>query len=283
MIVLGADPLRMSVYSEVDPMPDGLAMVQVGLVDWDLAKNYGAEIALKADVKETLRALVPALKSAGGAALESRAKKGIAELRRRTGRQNARRIVEQISKAKDRSPIDPDWLALQVVEAMPDNAILVDEGLTSSRQITALRAHRDRYGYHALASGGIGWGLPASVGASLANPDRPVVCFSGDGSSMYSIQSLWTAANHKLPLTFVIVNNGGYRIIKQRLLAFHNDDHYVGMDFIDPPVDFTGVATSLGLEAIRVTDPAQLKSTLSSAFNRPGTKLIEVVVNNSVN
>ena len=102
---------------------------------------------------------------------------------------------------------------------MPDNAILVDEGLTSSRQIIALRPHRDRYGYHALASGGIGWGLPASVGVSLANPDRPVVCYSGDGSSMYSIQSLWTAANQNLPLTFVIVNNGGYRIIKQRLLA----------------------------------------------------------------
>ena len=76
-------------------------------------------------------------------------------------------------------------------------------------------------GYHALASGGIGWGLPASVGVSLANPDRPVVCYSGDGSAMYSIQALWTAAHHKLPLTVVIVNNGGYRIIKQRLLAFH--------------------------------------------------------------
>ena len=141
---------------------------------------------------------------------------------------------------------------------MPDNAILVDEGLTSSRQLTALRPHRDRYGYHALASGGIGWGLPASVGVSLANPDRPVVCFSGDGSAMYSIQALWTAAHHKLPLTFIIANNGGYRIIKQRLLAFHGDDHYVGMDFVDPPVDFTGVAKSLGLEAMRITDPKEV-------------------------
>ena len=121
---------------------------------------------------------------------------------------------------------------------MPDNAILVDEGLTSSRQMLALRPHRDRYGYHALASGGIGWGLPASVGVSIANPDRPVVCFSGDGSAMYSIQALWTAAHHKLPLTVVIVNNGGYRIIKQRLLAFHGDDHYVGMDFADPQGGF---------------------------------------------
>ena len=283
MIVLGADPLRMSVYSEVDPLPDGLSIVQVGLVDWDLAKNYGAEIALKADVKETLRALIPALKTAGGSALEARAKQGVAALASKNWTARRKTLIEQISKAKDKSPIDADWLSLQVIEAMPDNAILVDEGLTSSRQMIALRPHRDRYGYHALASGGIGWGLPASVGVSLANPDRPVVCYSGDGSSMYSIQSLWTAANHKLPLTFIIVNNGGYRIIKQRLLAFHGDDHSVGMDFIDPPVDFTGVAKSLGLEATKVTDPGQLKSVLSSAFSRPGAKLLEVVVNNAVN
>ncbi|WFU57249.1 thiamine pyrophosphate-binding protein [Bradyrhizobium pachyrhizi] len=283
LIALGGDPLRMSVYSEVDPLPDGLSIVQVGLVDSDLARNYGAEIAVKADVKETLRALVPALKEAGGGALETRAKQGLAALSTKNWAAKRKALVEQISKASQTSPIDPDWLALQVVEAMPDNAILVDEGLTSSRQIIALRAHRDRYGYHALASGGIGWGLPAAVGVSLANPQRPVVCYSGDGSSMYSIQSLWTAANHKLPLTFVIVNNGGYRIIKQRLLAFHGDDHYIGMDFIDPPVDFTGVARSLGLEAIRITDPQELKGVMKSAFSRPGAKLIEVVVSNSVN
>src|SRR6185295_10135462 len=147
-------PLRMSVYSEVDPLPDGLSIVQVGLVDWDLAKNYGAEIALKADVKETLRALIPALKVAGGSALEIRAKRGLAELATKNWAVKRTAIVEQISKAGRTSPIDPDWLALQVVEAMPENAILVDEGLTSSRQIIGLRPHRDRYGYHALASGG---------------------------------------------------------------------------------------------------------------------------------
>ena len=279
IIAVGGDPLRMSVYSEVDPLPDGMSIVQVGLVDHDLAKNYGVDIALKADVKETLRVLVPALKAAGGSALEARAKQGLAELASKNWTAKRKTVVDHISKSATTTPI----LALQVVEQMPDNAILVDEGLTSSRQIIALRPHRDRYGYHALASGGIGWGLPASVGVSLANPDRPVVCYSGDGSSMYSIQSLWTAANQNLPLTFVIVNNGGYRIIKQRLLAFHGDDHYVGMDFKDPPVDFTALAKSLGLEATRVTDPGQLKSVLSSAFSRPGAKLIEVMVNNAVN
>jgi benzoylformate decarboxylase len=282
MIVLGSDPLRMSVYSEVDPLPGGLSILQIGLVDWDLAKNYPAEIALKADVKETLRALIPALKAAGGAALDARAKNGIAALASKNWSARRAKLVDQISANRDASPIDPDWLALQVVEAMPANAILVDEGLTASRYISALRPHRDRYGYHGLASGGIGWGLPASVGVSIANPERPVVCYSGDGSAMYSIQALWTAAHHKLPLTVVIVNNGGYRIIKQRLVAFHKDDHFVGMDFADPPVDFCGLAKALGLETIRITKAEELASTLRSAFDRPGAKLVEVIVEGSV-
>jgi benzoylformate decarboxylase len=282
MIVLGADPLRMSVHSEIDALPEGMPIVQIGLVDWDLAKNYPAEIALKADVKETLRALIPVLESAGGEALRRRAQAGIARLASTNWTARRAKLVVEISKHRDRAPIDPDWLALQMVEAMPGNAILVDEGLTSARQITALRAHRDRYGYHALASGGIGWALPASVGVSMANPDRPVVCYSGDGSAMYSIQALWTAAHHKLPLTFVIANNGGYRIIKQRLLAFHGDDHFVGMDFVDPPVQFAELAKSLGLEAIRITDARELRPALQSAFSRPGAKLVEVMVEGSV-
>jgi benzoylformate decarboxylase len=282
LIVLGADPLRMSVYSEVEPLPEGLPIVQIGLVDWDLAKNFGAEIALKADVRETLRALVPALTAKGGAALEARAKQGLTALAGKNWTAKRAMLIEQISKNKDRSPIDPDYLTLQVAEAMPANAILVDEGLTSSRPMLGLRPHRHRYGYHALASGGIGWGLPASVGVSLANPASPVICFSGDGSAMYSIQALWTAAHHKLPLNVVIANNGGYRIIKQRLLSFHGDDNYIGMDFANPPVDFTGLAKSLGLEAMRISDPGELRPKLTEAFKRGGTKLIEVMVDGSV-
>ncbi|HVV41063.1 MAG TPA: thiamine pyrophosphate-dependent enzyme [Nitrobacter sp.] len=282
MIVLGSDPLRMSVYSEVDPLPAGLAMVQVGLVDWDIGKNYPVDIAVKADVKETLLALIPALKAAGGGALEKRARDGLAGLKATNWSARRAKLVDEIAANGHKTPIHPDWLALRVIEAMPDNAILVDEGLTSSRAIPALRAHRDRYGYHALASGGIGWGLPASVGVSLANPDRPVICYSGDGSAMYSIQALWTAAHHKLPLNVVIANNGGYRIIKQRLLAFHKDDNYIGMDFVDPPVDFSGMATALGLEAIRISDPKDLEGQLKSAFARPGAKLIEVMIDGKV-
>jgi benzoylformate decarboxylase len=282
MIVLGSDPLRMSVYSEVDPLPEGLPIVQIGLVDHDLAKNYPAELALKADVKETLRSLIPVLAAAGGAPLAQRAGEAVANLTSRNWSARRHTLIGEITAKMAGAPIDPDWLTLQLVEALPANAILVDEGLTSSRLVPALRPHRDRYGYHGLASGGIGWGLPASVGASLANPDRPVVCYSGDGSAMYSIQALWTAAHHKLPLTVVIANNGGYRIIKQRLKAFHGTDHFIGMDFADPAVDFTGLAKSLGCEALRITAADEVAPALASAFAQPGAKLIEVVVDGSI-
>ena len=242
MIVLGADPLRMSVYSEVEPLPDGMPIVQVGLVDGDLAKNYPAGLALKADVKETLQLLVPALRATGGEALAARARCGIEALRGSNWTARRVRLAAELLVRGDRRPIDPDWLAMQVVDAMPDGTILVEEAVTAGRHMAALRAHRDRYGFHSLASGGIGWGVPASVGVGLAHPSVPVVCFVGDGSAMYSVQALWTAAHHGLPLTVVLVNNGGYRIIKQRLLAFHGDTNFVGMSFVDPPVDFTGLA-----------------------------------------
>jgi benzoylformate decarboxylase len=282
MIVLGSDPLRMSVFSPVDPLPDGLAIVQIGLVDWDLGKNYPAELALKADVKETIRALLPVLARQGGNALERRAKAAVGSLQPRNWTARRAKLIEEIDRKREAVPIDPDWLALQTVTAMPADAILVDEGLTAARYITALRPHRDRYGYHGLASGGIGWGLPAAVGASLANPGRRVVCYSGDGSAMYSIQALWTAAHHKLPLTVIIVNNGGYRIIKQRLLAFHQDSNFAGMSFEDPPVDFAGLARALGVEARRVTEPGDLASALTDACGRQGPSLVEVVVDGSV-
>ena len=281
MIVLGADPVRMSVFSESAPLPDEMPIVQVGLVDHDMAKNFAAEIAVKADVRETLRALIPTLTRRGGAQLAETAKARAQALESTNWSAKRKTLTTQIAANAQRTPIDPDWLALQVVNALPPNAILVDEGLTSSRYIPFLRAHKGRYDYHALASGGIGWGLPASVGVSLANPDRPVVCYTGDGSAMYSIQALWTAAHHKLPLSVVLVNNGGYRIIKQRLRAFHKDERFIGMDFDDPPVDFAAVARGLGLEAMRIDAPDGLAA-LAGAFRNPAPKLIEVVVDRSL-
>jgi benzoylformate decarboxylase len=135
---------------------------------------------------------------------------------------------------------------------------------------------------HGNAAGGIGWALPAAIGVQYAHPSRPVTCISGDGSAMYSVQALWTAANKKLPITYVICNNGGYRIIKQRLKSFHNNDHYIGMDFVDPALDWVGLAKSMGMNAVRITEPDMLPDALKQGAARNGPTLIDVVVDGTV-
>ena len=282
LVVVGADPLCMSVYSEVEPMPPGMPVVQVGLVERHVAKNWPVELAVLADVRETLRALTPALEAAGGDAHAARARARVAALAADDWTRRREALVATISRAAAHRPIDTDWAVLQMIDALPDDAIVVDEALTASRHVPALLRYRERFGYHAMASGGIGWGLAASVGVSLAHSGRPVACLTGDGSAMYTIQALWTAAHRRLPLNVVLVNNGGYRIIKQRLLSFHGSRRFVGMDFADPPVDFSALAASMGVESVRVDDPRAVRDVLADAFRRPGTKLIELMVDGSV-
>jgi benzoylformate decarboxylase len=278
MIVLGADPIRMSVYSEIDPMPETLKMVQIGLVDWDLAKNYPAEMALRADVRETLKALIPLLEKRGGKAMKERTVSRLKELASQNWTAKRKTLVTAIETRSGTKPIDVDLLSLRLVDACPKDVIIVNEGLTTSRRISDLFAYRDRYNFHGLASGGIGWSLPASVGISMAQPGRPVVTYVGDGSAMYSIQALWTAAHHKLPITTVLCNNGGYRIIKQRLKAYHKNDHFVGMDFANPGVDFLSLAKGFGMKAIRITDPDAIQPAIKEAIASGGPTLLDVVV-----
>jgi benzoylformate decarboxylase len=283
MIVLGSDVLRMSVWSEVDPKPEHLRIIQVGLVDWEIGKNYPAEMAVKADVRETIKALIPVLQRKGGRALAERAQRGIAALAKTNWVAKRDAAVASARKVAAANPIHGDWLTHCLVQAMPKDAILVNEGLTSARLLTNLFAFRDRYAMHGNAAGGIGWALPAAIGVQFAHPGRPVTCISGDGSAMYSVQALWTAANQKLPITYVICNNGGYRIIKQRLKSFHGNDHYIGMDFKDPALDWIGLAKSMGMNAVRVTEPSELPDVLKAAYSRAGgPMLIDVVVDGTV-
>ncbi len=282
LLVLGADPVRMSVWSEIEPMPAGAAILHIGLNDWDMGKNYPAEMAVRADVRETLGALIPVLKRQGGDRLTARARAALAELAKSNWLAKRAALRTRISARREVTPIDSDWLTLCLADALPPEAVVVNEGLTAARHLTDLLPFRDRLGYHALASGGIGWGLPAAVGVALAQAPRPVCCFSGDGSAMYAIQALWTAAHMRLPITYVIANNGGYRIIKQRLLAFHGSDHFIGMDFKDPAVDFAGIARALGVPAERISEPGALAPALQRALATPGPKLLDVVIEGAV-
>jgi len=278
LICLGSDLLRMSVHSETDPLPDDLAVVQIGHRDWEMGKNNAVEIALRADLRETLAALLPILAKRGGAELQSRAEASLADLAKRNWTARRRKLTATVSELADATPIEPDWLMMTLVDLLPENAIVVDEGLVSAGSLLNFLPIRDRYDYFGNASGGIGWGIAAAVGIQIAHPNRRVVAVLGDGSSMYSIQALWTAAHLKLPIIFVIANNGGYRIIKERLLSFHGNDQFIAMDFKDPGIEFADLAKSLGMPADRIETGTEFEEAFRNARNSDGPVLLEVIV-----
>jgi benzoylformate decarboxylase len=272
----------MSVYSEVEPLPPDTRVIQIGQRDWEMGKNFPAEIALRADVKETLAALNPLLQRLGGAERAARAKSALGDLAERNWSAQRAKKAEAARARADAMPIDPDWLMLRLAESLPEDAIVVDEGLTSARSLLAFWPFRDRYSYFGNVSGGIGWGIAAAVGVQMAQPGRRVAAVIGDGSAMYCVQALWSAAHYKLPVIFVIANNGGYRILKQRLKAFHGNDRPIGMDFRDPPIDIAGLARAYGVEAHRIETAAQFDAALKSALASPGPVLLDVIVQGGV-
>ena len=280
LIVLGADVLRMSVWAPVEPLPAGMPVIQIGQRDWEMGKNFPTEIAVRADIKETLRALNPVLARKGGSERVDAAKASVKALAGKNwSTKRAALVTELNAAAANGGVIDPAWMVKSIVETMPDNCIVVDEGIISTRSLTQLLPYRDPVSLVGMASGGIGWGVPAACGVQAAHLDRPVIAIIGDGSSMYSIQALWTAANQKLPITYVICDNGGYRIIKERLYAFHGNEQFIGMDFKEPSVDFVGLAQSLGVPSTRVSRHEELVPALEVSFaKKDGPNLLSVTV-----
>jgi benzoylformate decarboxylase len=176
------------------------------------------------------------------------------------------------------SPIQPTWLMWRLSELLPADGVVVDEGLTTAASLPDFLPYRDRNSYFGNSSGGIGWGIAAAVGVQLALPARRVVAVIGDGSAQYAIQALWTAAHLKTPVIFVIANNGGYRILKDRLKLFHGNDRPIGMDFQDPPIDYAGLGRAYGLRAERVETPAGFEKAFQAALAGSEPVLLEVMV-----
>ena len=278
MFCMGSDVLRMSVFSETDPLPDGMALVQLGLRDWEMGKNYPAEIALRADVKESLAALAAVIETKRGAEAAEKAAASIAALKTSNWSAKREALRARTLARASAKPMPPDLAMLRIVDALPEEAVIVEEGILSGRALPALYPFRDAKALFGLGSGGIGFAMAGVVGVQLALPDRPVVAVVGDGSAMYSIQALWTAAHAKCPITYVIANNGGYRIIKERLKAFHGVEDYTGMEFKDPPIDFTGLARAMGVPAQRIEDPDDIAPAIAESTRRDGPTLLDVVV-----
>src|SRR6185436_3251348 len=131
----------------------------------------------------------------------------------------------------------------------------------------------DEHGFYTCASGGLGHGLPAAVGVALGRPGERVIAIIGDGSAMYSIQALWSSAQFALPITFVIVNNGGYKALHDFKRHFGLPE-IVGADL--PQIDFCGLAQAQGVSARRVTRASELDGALTEAFRSTGPMLIDV-------
>lgn len=281
LFMVGGDGLRMSIPGPVEPLPPGLPIVQVGTRDWELGKNYPTEIALDADVKETLKALVPLLESQRTPAQAEAARQRAERIQSNNWSAKRAVLMEKTENLATTKPIMPDYLMMQIANAIPDDGVVVDEGITSSRNLFNLLTVKHRQRIYGLASGGIGWGIAGALGVQLALPERRVVAVIGDGSSLYSIQALWTAAHMRLPVTFVIANNGSYSILKERLVAFGGSsvakETMIGMDF-DPPINFPALAESMGVTARRIEKPADIAPALHWAIAEERPVLLDVAV-----
>ncbi len=278
LLCLGADLLRMSVYSPIDPLPPHLTVMHLSERDWELGKNNATEFAVQANVLETLRALLPLVRVRRSGETAARAAQRLAALLPRNWAAQRGKARLAALEAAEEKPIDPRFLMLRIAESLPADAVVVEEALTSANALPQFLELRDPRCFYGLASGGLGFGMAGAVGVALAQPGRPLAAVVGDGSAMYGIQALWTAAHLKLPITYVITNNRSYRILKERLVSMRGTDRFVGMDLRDPAIDFTGLAQSMGVPARRITDPQEFAPALREAMASGAPRLIEVMV-----
>ncbi|MCL5948798.1 MAG: acetolactate synthase large subunit [Actinobacteria bacterium] len=201
-----------------------------------------------------------------------------------TGRTPASMPVGSVI-GKDASPIgklDSEKLGIIFAGLLPENAIVVDEGLSEGLFAYLYSAGAPRHDWLCLSGGAIGQGLPLSVGAAIACPDRRVVALEADGSSMYTIQALWTQARESLNIVTIILANRSYRLLQiemQRLGIDAAGPASTGLTGIaGPPLDFVGLARSMGVEAVSVNDTGGFAAALQSALASEGPHLIEAVL-----
>ena len=276
---VGGDLFTLSLPSDVEPMPEGLPVIHLDVDPWEIGKNYPAKVGILGDPKATLPDIAEALRKRLTPAAKKESEARFAKSR---AAMEARRrgLREQAAAEAGRTPITPLSLVASVVDAMPDDAVVVEEAISSGTGIRELLNAREPRSFYSLRGGGIGWGLPAAIGVKLAQPTRPVVALVGDGSAMYTNQALWTAAHDSVPVVYVIFNNASYRILKQRTLALKGfsalDDRYVGMDLVNPAIDFVGLARSLGVPGELVEKTPDIGPAMKRGLSSGGPYLIDV-------
>jgi benzoylformate decarboxylase len=189
----------------------------------------------------------------------------------------AGRISPPTPRAAD--PIPADFLMHTLSQTMLDGAVLVEEAPSHRPLMQKFMPMRGQDSFYTMASGGLGYALPAAVGIALGRPEVRTVCLIGDGSAMYSIQALWTAAQRKLPLTVVVINNAGYGAMRSfsQVMQVRN---VPGLDL--PGIDFVQIAKGMGCDAVRVSQSSELAPALKRGLAHDGVSLIEVIADSAV-
>ena len=177
---------------------------------------------------------------------------------------------------------NPDTIAQALAATIPQDAIVVDESLTTGRAFFPDTAGTPPHTWINNCGGSIGYSLPVSIGCAVACPDRKVMALVGDGSAMYTVQSLWTMAREELDITVLIMSNGSYQILRGELtnVGVQNPGpRAVDMLSLDrPALDWVSMAKGMGVDGVRVEQADDLTRAIEHGLETKGPYLIEVVI-----
>ncbi|HKI98127.1 MAG TPA: thiamine pyrophosphate-binding protein [bacterium] len=287
VLLVGGEFFEELWHSDTSPFPEDAVLIQIDPSPRNMARNYSVHCGLIGDVKTTLRMLNEAVSAGASKAYGTAAAKRREELAALKAKEQERQQA-RIKETWDRSPMSSARLMVELNDALPPNVAVVHEAITAAADLTRTLSFEGETDYLASRGGGIGQGLPGGIGYKLAYPDRPVLCISGDGSSMYTIQALWTAAHHKIPVVFIILNNRVYRVLKLNMTRFRSEFGLGGerafphMDLTDPDLDYVSLAKGLGMDATAVRSPEQVGPAVREAFASGKPWLLDVLLDGSV-
>ena len=201
-----------------------------------------------------------------------------------------RKAFEDSVTAKwDNKPMSPARMMSELADALPDNAIVVDDSISNRATMRHYFQGQKRGDLRAFRGQSIGGGIGTTMGTAVANPDRPVFGIIGDGSAMMTIQGLWTAANDNIPCIFVICNNGMYRVLKvnfdvyQREILQQKESSGENLPYSDfpTPFDVSSIASSMGVHGERITDPAEIAPAVQRAVASGKPAVLDIVIDGS--
>ncbi len=254
----------------------------------EIGKSEPTDIGIAADPKSALANLSDALESdMTGTARES-ARVRVAGLTQAKAEQVAAR--ERCLRDRwDLSPMSAERMMHEIAAVLPPDTIIADDSVTSRDAVHDAIAFNEPGSVFGERGGALGWGMGGAMGVKLANPDRPVVGVIGDGSAMMTVQALWTAANSRIPVVYVICNNRAYRILKLNMNAYKTQilgeqdpqSDYLAMDF-PTPMNIAGIAEAIGVHSRKIENPGDLGPAMRRALDLGAPAVLDVSIDGTV-